>query len=160
MNIDPKAFTGVVLSRDVYTDRSGFTTRKSLVPGWRLGSTGEMPGPMSVEHPFFLNVTGGYEDAIRAAARMASGTWVSTGGYWGTQPIAVVHASDGAYALTPLMRPPFGVGVVFAPAKQLAANGATQRWTREHVALEAIVAPDRVVDMRSVRVGSGETAPE
>ncbi len=147
---------GVKLATAHFEAKEGDVSTDALVPG-DVVRNNQSPGAGAVEHPAIQAIRGSFEDAVRAAATMASTSKIRNGTYSGVQPVAVIQAADGAFGIAPLLTPA-GRWVMFAPHDQLQRRGAQVVWTREHSALQAIVGDKEWVDMRRVKVGAAVTA--
>ncbi len=129
-----------------------------LAAGVRVTKDASWPGSAGVASPSITPVAGAFEDALHAAIVMAQRTPLNNHVLSGSQPVAVIQAADGAYAIMPLLEARSGSWVVFAPRDQLDHRRLEATWTRESASLQAVVSAKEWVDFRSTPVGSEASA--
>lgn len=97
-----------------------------------------------------------FDDAVQAASLLSSRSPLQTPSWTGYQPVAIVQNRDGAFAITPLMSTDRSWMMMADPAKLGARNG-TQTFSRDNVALLAVIGGNWMADMRDVEVGATAT---
>jgi hypothetical protein len=126
----------------------------------------------SLTKPTYVPAGTDFAAAVAAAAELSAPNRTSGSVNWsgnpnadnstGSQPMAVVQAVDGAYAITPLVAWDFPEGTPVmhtAETREWLAREWPSRtdgrhdYGRAHIALQAVVGADQWVDMRDVPVG-------